>query len=57
MWQLLTGELWLLFFAGNPWAYHSSSAGTTSLNEACGMQLSYLLELSFYFYFFFFDWV
>ena len=30
------------FFAGNPWAYHSSSAGTTSLNGACGMQLPYL---------------
>lgn len=43
MWRaVLPGELCLFFFAGNPWAYHSSSAGTTSLNEACGMQLPYL---------------
>lgn len=39
---LLSGGKAEALVAGNPWAYHSSSAGTTSLNEACGMQLPYL---------------
>lgn len=49
MWLAITSPVdSSISFAGNPWAYHSSSAGTTSLNEACGMQLPYLLILFFF---------